>query len=72
MKAWKVTSPICPCGVVEQMTDHVIKDCIDLQQLRDTTQTTTGTFQKKLYNPNIVHQQLITSERKEDEAEQFI
>ena len=44
-----VASPMCSCGEAEQTAEHVIQDCINLQQLRETTWTSTTTLQKKLY-----------------------
>ena len=40
---------MCSCGEAEQTTEHVIQDCINLQQLRETTWTTATTLQKKRY-----------------------
>ena len=39
-----VPSSMCSCGESEQTTVHVIQDCINLQQLRETTWTTTTTL----------------------------
>ncbi|XP_041350841.1 uncharacterized protein LOC121369832 [Gigantopelta aegis] len=39
-----VPSSICSCGEAEQTTEHVIQNCTNVQQLRETTWTTTTTL----------------------------
>ncbi|XP_041375231.1 uncharacterized protein LOC121388082 [Gigantopelta aegis] len=45
---WLLPSSMCTCGE-EQTSEHIIQNCIYLQQLWETTWTTTTTLQKKLY-----------------------
>ena len=44
-----VPSPLCPCGLAEQTTEHILQSCPDLQGLRDETWPEPTSLQEKLY-----------------------
>ena len=44
-----VPSPLCPCGLEEQTTEHVLQSCPDLRELRDETWPEPTSLRGKLY-----------------------
>ena len=46
-----VRSPRCQCGEGDQTADHILQDCRDLQNLRNSTWPVAAGVQDKLYGP---------------------
>ena len=51
-----VPSSRCSCREAKQTNEHVIQDCLNLQQMRETTWITQTTLQKKLYEVIYIEQ----------------
>jgi len=48
-----VPSPICPCGLEDQTTDHILQRCPKLQKQRDQSWPTATSVETKLYGAKV-------------------